>query len=167
MIKAPYEDEKLEYDFESHKYILKGSYFEEETGIKLTEILETGFSSHPEKLARQTLINISEEVYNWVYEHNANNELQEKIMAFSGDFRKNIVRVLIAQLQYEIQNGTIYNFANVNLKSGRVGKTTDLYQWGISPIAKDILNRKLNDIGYQITYQGQFRLIGFETDGEW
>ena len=168
MFQAPYEDEKMEYDIENHRYVLKGSYFEEQTGIKLSDILEQGFSQHPEKLERQLLIQISDEIYNWVFEHNANNELQAEVMAFSQDFRKNLVRALVAQVQYEIQNGSLINFANVNLKTGRTGKVNDLYQWVISPMAKSLLDRKLNDFGgYAITYQGQFRVFNLNLTGEW
>lgn len=163
----PYTDNDLIYDFDEHRYILTKEYVLNKTGIDLSLVLNPGYTSMPQKLAENFLDEISSEIYNWVYEHNANNLYQEYVMAKSPDFRNIIKRALLEQVLYILRNGDLRQYSGINLKTGNIIDPKLMKIKSISPNTQSELDKIIPGYGIAITYQGTIIVpanIEYRTD---
>lgn len=150
----PFDDEALTYNYEEHRYVLKKEYVLDKTGIDLSRVLNPGYSSEPQKLANQFLDELSSEIYNWIYEHNANNLYQEFVMAKSPDFRVYLKRAMLEQVLYVLRNGDLRQYSGINLKTGQIIDPKLLKIKSISPNTQSELDKIIPGYGIAITYQG-------------
>ena len=152
----PYEDDAMRYDEEDHRYILKKDYVLNKTGIDLTKVLNPGFSDQPQELANQMLDQVSEEIYNFIYSHNADNEIQEYYLDHNEKLRQILRDSMLEQVKYVLRSGDMFMYCGVNLKSGQVIEGQKILQNAVAPLSKMKLERIIPDIGVSILYQGKF-----------
>lgn len=116
----PYDDEKLIYDKDIHKYLLKQDYakafFGEEIGNK------------SEKEWKILQLSFSDNIYSFIYSFKSNEleyDIMEYDLATNKYYREVLAEVLINQCEYALTS----NGDTVNLQHGvsvAAGKTTDL-----------------------------------------
>lgn len=151
----PYSDNAMDYKLEDHRYVLKAQYFWEKTGIDLHKVLNPAFSDQPQMLAEHWLDQISIDVYNYVYDCNADNPVQEYWLAKTPSLRDNLRDAMVQQAMYVLKNGDLNMYAGVDLKTGKVIQREVLTNCALSPNATRILNRIVPELGISITFQGK------------
>lgn len=154
--KLPASDNTMTYDEEENRYVLTPEYLMKKTGIDLQKVLNPGFSSQPQQLAQHYLDQISKEMYGWIYQFNADNEVQEFLLATHPFLRNTIRSAMIEQVLYTLRNGDLNMYSGVNVKNGQIMDQRLLVQASIAPNAKRELDRIIPGIGVAITYQGQW-----------
>lgn len=150
----PYDDDNMTYDINEHRYILTLDYVENKTGLNLVEKLNTSMSDNPQQVAMFFLDRISSNIYSWIYQHNANNDVQEWILAKVKGARTIIQRAMIEQVIYVLNNGDMTLYGGVNVSNGQVINKKDLHNADIGINVERILNTIIPDVGVALTYQG-------------
>lgn len=163
----PVSDETMNYDAEEHRYTLTKDYVFQKTGIDLTKVLNPGFSDAPQELANQFLEQISEEIYVFIYSHNADNEIQEYYLDHNKQLRGYLRQAMLEQVKFVIRSGDMFYYCGVNLKSGSVIDGQKVIANAVAPLSRMTLERRVSEIGTSILYQGKFFYpINMENDEE-
>lgn len=164
----PISDETMTYDTDEQRYILTPAYVMSKTGINLSKVLNPAFSTQPQMLAQQFLNEISAEVYGFIFEHNADNQVQQYLLDTNEFLRKTLRSAMLEQVLYTLRNGDLNQYSGVNLKNGQILPQSDFVGAFIAPNAKRALNRVIPGVGVAITYQGtwQIPLSYFDKKGE-
>lgn len=150
----PYSDDKMIYDFDEHRYILTLEYVEDKTGVNLVEKLQTSASDNPQKVAEFFLDRVSSEIYNWIYQHNTNNTMQEYYLAKIESTRNIIRKAMLEQVMYMLTNGAISLYSGVNIVNGQIMDRKAMQNSSIGINVERILDTIIPEIGIAITYQG-------------
>lgn len=150
----PFSDEQMKYDFEEHRYILTKEYVLKRSGIDLSKVLKPGFIDQPQQRVDNFLNQLSDEIYGWIYEHNADNDYQEYLLAKNPLLRNIIRNAMFQQVLYVLVNGDLNMYSGVNVKSGQIADQRKMVEAAIAPAAKRELNKIIPGIGLAITYQG-------------
>lgn len=150
----PYDDKAMVYDKDEHRYILTIAYVEEKTGLNLVEKLNTSASDNPQRVAHFFLDRISSTIYEWVYQHNANNTMQEFLMAKLESTRDTLKRAMLEQVMYVLTNGDLSLYGGVNVANGQIMDRKAMHNADIGINVERILNTIIPVIGIALTYQG-------------
>lgn len=152
----PYSDEYMVYDYSKHQYRLTPKAVLDKLNEDLTRY-SPATSANRQRDAEIMLENISDEVYNQVYEDSLNYLVPEFVMAKCPSARAIIQQALIEQVKYFCFNGAISVYSGVNFQKGVVGESANSRI--LAPNAKRVLNRVIQEIGVPLTYQGQFSTL--------
>ena len=98
--------------------------------------------------------NISDEIYNAIYDMSSDYEATEWICAKCESARNILLLAMLEQVKYFMFNGSISVYSGVDFKKNQVGD--DARSRILAPNAKRILDRVIQEIGVSLTYQGQF-----------
>lgn len=140
----PYNDETMEYDYTLHGYVLTKKGVLDFLNTNLDTYLDATGDSDPSTLGEKVLRKISRHVYSWIYAHTPNEDFIERVLATYPPARERIREVLIAEVDYNLQNGTFWNYAD----------NEHGLEKSICEDSKAILERKLPN-GLNILYQGR------------
>jgi hypothetical protein len=110
-------------------------------------------------VASAFLSNISREIYSYIYACGADNDTQEYIAAKHPAARRIILEAMLAQVEYTILNGSIYQISGIDIRKGSVMDQRALRRAQIAPMAQDILSRSLAPDTPCLTYRGTFDLF--------
>lgn len=118
--KKPFNDEKLEYDFDLHKYLLKQEY--------ASSFFGEDVSTKTEKDWKILQLSLSDNIYSFIYSFKATEiayDVMEYELATNQTYREVLAEVLINQCEYALTaNGDTVNLQHgVSIGSG---KTIDL-----------------------------------------
>lgn len=160
---VPYDDEYMFYDWDNHRYVLTPKAIIDNVGEDLSIILNKGRSVNTQMLPQMFLDEISDFVYNDIYAHSNQNDIQEFYLAKLQTTRKIIFRAMLEQAKYTLVNGLLQQYAGVDLKKNT--KSPDFTDRLLSPRARQILSREIPELGVPITWQGHYALI-FKVDYE-
>lgn len=114
----PFSDEMMIYDMNMHKYVLTEKYVLAELGEDLSVLLNTGGDVNPSTLPKRVLKRVSNSVYNYIYEYVWSSDFTERLMALYPPLRDRIKSMLIAQLQYVLDNGFVNHYSGINMAKG-------------------------------------------------
>lgn len=117
----PFEDSKMKYDFEEHRYVLEQSYLKLKKGIDLTELLGSATK------AKIFLDDISEKMYNFIYETANDNckknniQVKEYLLAKDHEIREFIVKAMLFQARASANTDIdmLGDEHRINLESGQ------------------------------------------------
>ena len=155
----PYSSDDMTYSTQTHRYTLTEGYVLDQTGISLNAVLNPGNMSQPQKVAQLFLEEISKDIYKFIYAQSNENDKQEYLLAKHPELRKIIREAMLQQVLYYQVNGRLRLYSGVNLKTGQILDPKQLQQAGISPSAKDELDKQLSDLKVAITYNGTFPIL--------
>lgn len=155
-ITYPYSDENMEYDYDSHRYVLTEKCVLDELNINLNSRLNNRGSANNQSVAKFILDEISSSIYLHIYASSNQDDLKEFLCAKCPSARKIIKDAMKQQLLYLLASGEIARYSGVNVKTGKAiplnnirGRVTIDYK------AEMILERKLPDYyGYNLLYAG-------------
>lgn len=151
-----YADNYMRYDDQAHRYVLTPSYVAERLNIDLSRRLNSAGSIDRANAPALLLERVSQEVYSYIYEHGAENDLQEYILGTDEQARQMIMHAMGEQVLYIITNG------DLGLASGVDGSTMTgagqsvFAEARVAPNVKALLARSLSAYKCPIVYLGRF-----------
>jgi hypothetical protein len=138
----PYTDERLRWDdYEERYYLTEQALIN--IGINIRERLAFNKVSSPEYIINGFLGDVTDLVYNFIHKFSANNERQDKIIAYYESARKIIFKALINQAKYVLMVG------NLSLSSREEDRKN-----AISTGTHETLNTVIKEIGISVLYSG-------------
>lgn len=119
----PYDDDIMKYDMAAHRYILTKSGVFQELGINLDlEIQRPGRSNTADRFLKK----ISDSVYSYIYEDSNSAEWLEFQLAKNSALRDIIKEMLLAQVEYILDNNFLDDYSGVNIQKGTAMRRQDL-----------------------------------------
>jgi hypothetical protein len=140
----PYNDEYMTFDEQRNQYVLTQKFVFEQIGIDLCEQANERNAVSSNAMAQRFLRTVSNAVYNYIHKHNADNQMQDFIIAKCPSMRNIIQEAMAAQLLYMRMNGALDYVAD-ETKQG-------LY---VCPACVAELERTIPELGYSILYTGR------------
>lgn len=159
----PYNDNKMIYDFDNHRYILN----HEGSGEHINIAKAYGSIEN----IKANLRSISRSIYNYIYSHTHSNNRNfvEFMLATEDSLRNVIYEAMLSQLIADVESGvdSVKNQAGINFENGQSLERPTHFRHILSPEAELILMN--GDGKTNILYQGDrgFRLndARYETVG--
>lgn len=153
----PFDDNLMVYDYDNHRYILTPQAVLDKLNIDLTERLNNGGESNIERVANMFLDEISELVYNEIYDYSSQPLIQEYQIAKIPSARNVIMRAMLKQVDYVLVNGMLHQYSGVDLKrSVNNDKMASKY---LAPMSRSILTKPLIETGIPLMYAGKYSMI--------
>jgi hypothetical protein len=141
----PFNDAKLIYDFDSHRYILN----HESNGEHVNVAKAYGSIEN----IKSQLRSISRTIYNYIYSHShsGNRYYLEMVLATDESLRNVIYDAMLSQLIADVESGvdSVKNQAGINIETGQVIDRTLHFRNIIAPEVELIL----------LTGNGKFNLL--------
>lgn len=144
---APYSDDFMRWDEESQRYILQEAALQQ-NGVDLRGRLAASKAISADLVINRFLRTVSNTVYQYIHAFNADNDMQDKIIASFEGARKIMLSALVEQ--------GIYMSA-----VGDLSMETDKEKRGLvmSDHAIAELNRTIPELGAPLTYAGTWRFF--------
>lgn len=142
MLKYPYDDDYMTYDYDTHRYVLTLKDVGQNLGVDLESRISYAN-------AIPTLLNrISLRVYSYIHSHNVDNNYQDYIIAKTQAGRRIIREAMEEQLLYFLAVGDLTRSV---VESER--------KLAIDQTAIDVLLQPIPEIGCSICYLGQLPFV--------
>lgn len=158
-IEAPYEDDKLKYDYEFHRYILKSDFASYQTGLNLLELWES------EENLEWYLEYVSRVVHTYITQFKAPKYRKrlEYYLSHSKTMRTALKEVMIDAITYNFEDGgfLIAYQTGVNLKEMK--ELPMRIDMAVSIVGEKIAkNYKLEDRYFDIEFEIEHDTYGTE-----
>jgi hypothetical protein len=141
----PYIDNEMTFNKKTRHYVLTQEYVQ-----KLDPDIITGLKNPSDIIT--TLEEISDDIYDFIHEHNANNDAQDFIIAHTETGREIIKKAMEKQLLYMAALGDASLFLD------------DKRKFWISDKATRVLLRTIPEISTCILYTGSFPIRSYQWD---
>lgn len=167
----PYSDELMYYDFKKHRYVLTTKCVLDELNTNLSARLNVKGAENAENYAQSILDQISLQVYNFIYQHNAQWLFVQKILAKCPSAREIIKEAMKQQVLYFLMNGQLDKYSGVDVRNNRAMDLRDLRGIGaIDPQTIIILEQPLAETRLSLLYRGRYNNIlssppNYEAEG--
>ena len=152
MTKFPYNDEYMEYDYRSHRYILTSKAVSDILGENLDTIMANNDPITRNAFLRET----SDSVYEYILSASQSPDYIEYILAKDGSMRQTVQEMLVSQVKYSLINSSIENYSGVNMSKGQYIDNLDVLR-GDRAVSSTVV-RKSNAIlpiyGHSLRYAG-------------
>ena len=141
MLIKPYSDDYMTYDEAQNRYVLTEKAVLDEYGIDLAaEALDSGNLIAVKAILKR----VSNNVYNFIHTFSNQNDVQDRMIAYSDTGREMIKSALLEQFLYMRVNGDLSLSANPNERFNAV-----------SDDVRTMLERRLPEFcGYSVLYSG-------------
>lgn len=113
----PFNDEIMTYDLNEHKYYLTADGVNKAIGVNLNLALNSGLSGNPFAV-KNFLENVTETVYEYIYEDSSSEAYLEYLLATYAPLRDVVRKMLLAQVKYAIMNNFVDEFSGINIAKG-------------------------------------------------
>lgn len=160
----PFDDNRMKYSFQKHRYILTEEHVLESMNIDLRDVLNTSASADVANAVECFLDRVSREVYAFIYRVAAYRYKTERALAHDPEARLAIQEAMEEQVLYLFQNGDISAFSGINLQTGITVDKSRMRAAEIAPLAYDIImssgyvsaiiTRGIGDISPRYTEEG-------------
>ena len=141
MLIKPYSDDYMTYDEQSGRYILTEKAILDEYGI---DVAAEAIDSDNLTAVKAMLKRVSKVVYNFIHSYSNQNDVQDRMIAYSEAGREMIKSALLEQFIYMRVNGDLSLSANPNERLNAVPDDV-----------RTILERRLTDFcGFSVLYCG-------------
>ena len=171
-ITFPYSDADMTYSDKTHRYTLTTDAVRQHLNVDLGTVLNPAGSLDRAAVASAFLSHISREIYNYIFSCGSDNDLQEYLAAKHPNARRIILEAMLAQAEYAILNGDIYQVSGVDIRKGSAMDRRALRDARVSIAVEDILSRPLDHITPCLVYRGtwdhnpcRLRLPAYEREG--
>lgn len=154
----PYDDGKMNYDMEAHRYVLTPKGVLDDLGINLDIELDPEGDAVPQTMAKRFLNQVSITVYNWIYMHNARFKMYiEYLLAKYPPCREILCEAMKQQVLYALNNNFFQKFSGVNVVTGSVIDKAAMRDRTLDPDAEIILSQTLPN-GVCLLYSGFYNV---------
>lgn len=167
----PYSDVDMTYSHQTHRYTLTADAVRQHLNVDLGTMLNPAGSIDRAGIAPTFLSHVSREVYSYIYACGTDNDLQEYLLAKHPNARRILLDAMLAQVEYMILNGDIYQVSGVDIRKGSAMDRRALRGARVSLEVEDILSRPLDAATPSIVYRGEWssypcrlRLPAYESE---
>ena len=167
----PYDDAGMTYSYQLHRYVLTPDAVRQHLNVDLASVLNPAGAVDRAGVPAAFLAQVSREIYSFIYSCGIDNVLQEYAAAKHPNARRIIFDAMLAQVEYLVLNGDLYNVSGVDIRKGTVMDQRALRKVQIAPAAQDILARQLDSFTPSLVYRGawsvypRLRLPAYEGEG--
>lgn len=155
----PFNDAMMTYSHQTHRYTLTADAVRHHLNVDLESVLNPAGALDRAAIVPVLLSNVSREIYSYIYSCGIDNDVQEYLAAKHPIARRIILEAMVAQVEYMILNGDIYNLSGVDIRKGQVMDQNALRKVQIAPMAQDILSRPLSYELPCLTYRGTINML--------
>ena len=141
----PYSDEHMIFDEESNRYVLTSKYVFEVLGVDLEGALAERQAVNAQIMAKHFLEEVSDDIYNFIHLHSANNARQDYIIATIPSMRKIIQKAMGQQFIYSRLNGLLGYSVEKEKQQSK-----------ICPKAQETLSQTIPELRISILYTGVY-----------
>lgn len=139
----PYSDEYMIFDETTKRYVLTAKYVFDKMGVDLKSTINERNGINADILINRFLTEVSDDIYEYIHEHNVNNCKQDMLIAYVPSLRQIIQKAMDQQLLYSRLNGLLGYSAD-----------KDVQMQAVCPKAKNTLLQTVPELGYSILYTG-------------
>lgn len=143
----PYDDDYMRYDEFLKQYVLTERCVLDRLGINLGARLNARGATDITAMIKRTLEQVSDMIYNCIYEHNWDHEYQRYLIEKCPSMRPIMQKAMENQLLYYLQVGNLSRSTDPEKK-----------KMAIDPQAYSVLCRMLPEVGRCILYVGKWRV---------
>ena len=140
----PYSDEYMIFDEETNRYILTPKYVLDKIGVDMEGALNERNAVNPQIMAQRFLTEVSDDIYEFIHNHNMDNAKQDCLIAKCPSLRKIIQKAMDQQFVYSRLNGLLGYSSERDVQAQR-----------ICPKAQDTLLQTVPELGFSILYTGR------------
>ncbi len=112
----PYSDDNMVFDEELNQYLLTENALRG-YGVDLRARLSATSAVTPESQIRYAFYRVSNIIYGFIHDHNANNELQDYFLAHVPSLRKILFKAMLAQALYMFSVGALDDSTDEKLRT--------------------------------------------------
>lgn len=141
----PYSDEYMIFDEDSKRYVLTSKYVFEVLGVDLEGALAERQAVNASVMANQFLTEVSDDIYNFIHLHSANNARQDYLIATIPSLRNIIKKAMGQQFIYSRLNGLL-----------GYSVEAEKQQATICPKARETLSQTVPELWVSILYTGVY-----------
>ena len=132
--KYPYDDDIMKYNYEYHRYELTENALLQELGIDFKNIPpQSPFDANPSARARRVCREAAGDLYTYLLSGIQNPGWQRYELATNPGLRSLIKEFLLAQTQYEIDNGRLCGLSGIDAFKGKLFSQKDIAEAEIEP----------------------------------
>lgn len=140
----PFSDEYMTVEEFNGHYVLTEKALTDHLAVDLRARLAQASTVNPENVIGNFLRTVSDMVYQFIHEHNADNFKQDKLIATVPELRQILQRAMEYQAMYVLNVGNLYLSANREERAA-----------AIDPLCRSILGNVIPRIGISILYGGK------------
>ena len=140
--KYPYDDDFMRFDNDLNQYLLTEAALIK-FGVDIRSRLASTSGIAPENEINYAVYRVSNIIYGFIHDHNANNPLQDWYIAHVPSLRQIMFKSMIAQLLYLFKVGALDDSTDEKERS-----------MAISNEARRELNKTVPELGVSILYTG-------------
>ncbi|MBQ8908327.1 MAG: hypothetical protein IJY71_07065 [Clostridia bacterium] len=155
----PYSDAMMTYSVQTHRYTLTPYAVRQILNVDLEAVLNPAGALDKSVIANALLSNVSREIYAYIYACGLDNSLQEYLAAKHPNARGIILDAMLAQVEYMVLNGSLYQVSGVDIRKGIVMDQRALRKVQIAPMAQDVLARPLGPDMPSLVYRGAINAL--------
>lgn len=138
----PYTDDYMLWDEEQHMYILREQAMIEK-GIDIRGRLNKLNTVSPEYVLNNIFQTVADQIYGFIHSHSQDNKRQDVVIATTPSVRNIIKKAMVQQCTYYLEKGNLARSVDKNIRAV-----------AIDQLAKDTLNKEIEEFGIPITYIG-------------
>lgn len=142
----PYSDEYMIYDERRRRYVLTEQALTELCAVDLRSRISETSTVNPETVINRLLVTVSDMVYQFIHEHNANNAAQDRLIATVPELRDIIREAMVYQAVYVMNVGNLYLSTDPTERAA-----------AIDVLAQSILGNEVKGLGISVLYAGCLR----------
>ena len=143
MISYPYSDEYMVFDEDTKRYVLTTKYVYDKIGVDMEGTLKEREAINAQVLANRFLVEVSDDIYDFIHKHNVNTARQDYWIASIPSLRKIIQKAMEQQFVYSRLNGLL-----------GYSSDKDVQAQAVCPKAVNTLAQIVPELGISILYTG-------------
>lgn len=125
--KFPHDDDVMKYNYEYHRYELTENALLQELGINFNNIpSQSPLDANPSARAKRFIREVSGDLYNYLLSDVQNPGWLRFELACVPELRSVIKEFLLAQAQYEIDNGRLCGLSGIDAYKGKLFSQKDI-----------------------------------------
>ena len=139
----PYSDDYLHYDEQTAHYELTEKALIEKVGVNLRTRMAEGALVSPETAIKSFTRTVSDMIYQFIHQHNVNNDRQDCLIATIPELRQIIQKAMEYQAIYVLNVGNLYLSTNPEERA-----------IALDYLAQSVLGNTVRCLGISILYAG-------------
>ena len=154
----PFSDETMTYDYKRHRYYLTEAEIYTELGVNFG-LVPAGMDANPSTMAARFIKKSADDVYRYLYADIFNTRWTEFELACVPELRPVIHEMLLAQAEYNAENGFIETYSGLDIYQGKSMERYRLNELRISPVVEDLAFQMQPSIGRCLKYAGTYGAV--------
>lgn len=142
-VRYPYSDEYMIFDEDTKRYVLTPKYVYDKIGVDMEGALKEREAINATVLANRFLVEVSDDIYDFIHNHNVNTTRQDYWIAVVPSLRNIIQKAMEQQFVYSRLNGLLGYSSDKETQDKR-----------ICPKAINTLSQTVCELGQSILYTG-------------